>query len=81
MTDSELTKERTALNLERRARFARDGQTAMDEYQSKRRATYENAERLTALRQARDAAAADIDKAVVKKANRRKAVGVRTPGA
>ncbi len=74
MSDRDLAKERTALNVERRARFAQDGQTAMDEYKAKRRAAYENADRLTALRQARDAAATAVGKEVATKAGRRKVV-------
>lgn len=69
MIDHDLAKARTALNVARRARLAKDGQAAMEEYEVKRSAAYANAERLRSLRHARDAAAAN---AVAEKAPRRK---------
>ncbi|NOT40013.1 MAG: hypothetical protein HOP13_05930 [Alphaproteobacteria bacterium] len=56
--------------------MAKDGQSAMEEYEAKRSAAYANAERLRELRQARDVAAADAGKAVAKKAIPRKAAVV-----
>jgi hypothetical protein len=76
MIDRDLAKERTALSIARRARLAKDGQTAMEEYDAKRRAAYANAERLRALRQERDAA--DAEKVIAKKISRRRAVVART---
>jgi transcription elongation GreA/GreB family factor len=70
MNDRDLAKARTALNVARRERLAKDGQTAMAEYQEKRSAAYANAERLKELRQARDATAVVC---VAKRAVRRKA--------
>jgi hypothetical protein len=70
MIDRDMAKTRTALNIARRERLAKDGQTAMEEYQAKRGAAYANAERLRELRQARDATVVD---AVAKSVVRRKA--------
>jgi hypothetical protein len=68
MIDRDLAKTRTALNIARRERLAKDGQTAMEEYEAKRSAAYANAERLRELRQARDATALDpIAKSVVRR--------------
>jgi hypothetical protein len=72
MIDHDLAKTRTALNVARRVRLAADGQTAMEEYEAKRSAAYENAERLRSLRHARDAAEANAGEAVAKMPIRRK---------
>ncbi len=79
MIDHDLAKTRAVLNIARRARLAKDGQAATEEYEAKRTAAYANAERLKSLRQARDAVAANGEEAVAKKATRRKPGAASTP--
>lgn len=55
-----------ALNLEKRAAFARDRVAAMADYEADRSAVYANAARLRALRLARDAAATPTKRAAKK---------------
>jgi hypothetical protein len=68
MNDRDLAKARTAVNVARRERLAKDGQAAMAEYEEKRSAAHANAERLRELRQARDAiAVVSVAKSVVRR--------------